>query len=93
MKKTYGIEVDCANCANLMEQATRKIDGVAAACEEFGIIPKAPVAKKAIPYCNIVFEAGEEMKADLSAYLTFLHTANPKSIGGKLPADDFYYGK
>ena len=24
MKKTYRIEVDCANCANLMEEAARK---------------------------------------------------------------------
>lgn len=31
MKKTYKIEVDCANCANKMELATRKIPGVAAA--------------------------------------------------------------
>ena len=29
MKKTYKIEVDCANCANLMEQATKKVAGVA----------------------------------------------------------------
>ena len=29
MKKTYQIEVDCANCANLMETAARKVDGVA----------------------------------------------------------------
>ena len=28
MKKTYGIEVDCANCANKMEDAARKTDGV-----------------------------------------------------------------
>ena len=35
MKKIYKIEVDCANCANLMEQATRKIDGVAAATVNF----------------------------------------------------------
>ena len=35
MKKTYKIEVDCANCANLMEQATRKIDGVATATVNF----------------------------------------------------------
>ena len=27
MKKTYKIEVDCANCANLMEEATRKTAG------------------------------------------------------------------
>lgn len=31
MKKTYKIEVDCANCANLMEDATRKTEGVASA--------------------------------------------------------------
>ena len=31
MKKTYAIEVDCANCANLMERATQKVEGVASA--------------------------------------------------------------
>jgi NitT/TauT family transport system substrate-binding protein len=76
-----------------IKAVSENIDATAAACEEFAIIAKAPIAKKAIPYCNIVFEDGEDMKADLSAYLTFLHTANPKSVGGKLPADDFYYGK
>lgn len=35
MKKTYKIEVDCANCANLMERATQKIDGIAAATVNF----------------------------------------------------------
>ena len=35
MKKTYKIEVDCANCANLMEQATRKLEGVATATVNF----------------------------------------------------------
>ncbi len=35
MKKTYNIEVDCANCANLMEEATRKTVGVAAATVNF----------------------------------------------------------
>lgn len=28
MKKSYKIDVDCANCANLMEQAAKKTDGV-----------------------------------------------------------------
>ncbi len=35
MKKTYKIEVDCANCANLMEDAARKTSGVAAATVNF----------------------------------------------------------
>ena len=29
MKKTYEIEVDCANCANLMEEATKNTEGIA----------------------------------------------------------------
>ncbi len=28
MRKTYKIEVDCANCANKMEDAARNTDGV-----------------------------------------------------------------
>lgn len=35
MKKTYKIEVDCANCANLMEEATKKTEGVANAVVNF----------------------------------------------------------
>lgn len=35
MKKTYAIEVDCANCANLMEEAANKIEGVASASVNF----------------------------------------------------------
>lgn len=35
MKKTYPIEVDCANCANLMEEAARKTEGVADAAVSF----------------------------------------------------------
>lgn len=30
MKKTYKIEIDCANCANMVEAAIRKLPGVAA---------------------------------------------------------------
>lgn len=35
MKKTYKIEVDCANCANLMEEAARKTCGVQNATVNF----------------------------------------------------------
>lgn len=28
MNKTYKIEVDCANCANLVEEAAKKVEGV-----------------------------------------------------------------
>ena len=35
MKKTYKIEVDCANCANEMENASKKVEGVAAVSVNF----------------------------------------------------------
>lgn len=35
MKKTYKIEVDCANCANKMEEATKKTEGVKDAVVNF----------------------------------------------------------
>ena len=56
-----------------------------------GIVPKAPIAVKAIPYCNIVCVTGEDMKAALSGYLSVLADQNAQSVGGALPGDDFYY--
>ncbi len=35
MKKTYEIEVDCANCANKMEEAAKKTEGVKDAVVNF----------------------------------------------------------
>ena len=35
MKKTYKIEVDCANCANKMEEAAKRVPGVANATVNF----------------------------------------------------------
>ena len=35
MKKQYRIEVDCANCANKMEEAARKTEGVQSAVVNF----------------------------------------------------------
>lgn len=56
-----------------------------------GIIEKAPIAEKAIPYCSITYVDGEEMKSLLSGYLKVLYDMDPASVGGTLPADDFYY--
>ncbi|MBE6758885.1 MAG: heavy-metal-associated domain-containing protein [Ruminococcaceae bacterium] len=35
MKKTYSIEVDCANCALRMEDVIRKVDGISDAVINF----------------------------------------------------------
>lgn len=72
--------------------ANGDVDYAAGLCEKHGIVPKAAIAKRAYPNCNIVFVTGAEMQEALSAFLAVLHEANPASVGGKLPADDFYYG-
>ena len=58
---------------------------------ELGIVPKAQIAEKAIPFCNITFIDGEEMKEALGGYLEVLHGMEPASVGGALPGEDFYY--
>ncbi len=63
----------------------------AALIEKFGIIPNAKAAEAAIPRSNIVCITGEEMKQSAAKMLEVLYAANPKSIGGKLPGDEFYY--
>lgn len=51
MKKTYQIEVDCANCANKMEEAARKTPGVKDATVNFMMLKM-----------HVEFEAGQEPK-------------------------------
>lgn len=58
---------------------------------EYNIVPAA-VAVKALPYCNIVLIESTDMKEKLSGYLSVLFEQNPKSVGGQLPGDAFYYG-
>ncbi len=58
--------------------------------ETFEIVGAA-VAKAALPNCNITFMAGDEMRTNVSAYLNVLAEANPQSVGGAVPGDDFYY--
>ena len=58
---------------------------------EHGIVAKAPIAQKAIPYCNITYVDGAEMQEALSGYLQALYDLEPTSIGGAMPGEDFYY--
>ena len=58
MKKAYQIEVDCANCANLMEEATKKTEGVADAVVNF-------MTQK----MTVEFVEGQDPKAVMKAVL------------------------
>lgn len=66
------------------------VDEAAELVGKYDIVPAA-VAKKAIPECNIVCITGAEMKTKLGGYLQVLFDNAPQSVGGKMPADDFYY--
>ena len=57
MKKTYKIEVDCANCANKMEEATKKTAGVQNATVNF-------MTQK----MEVEFAEGADDKAVMKAY-------------------------
>lgn len=78
----YGKAVELVNTAS--DEACQMI-------VDAGILPAAPIAKAAIPRCNIVFITGDEMKASASALYEVFFAAEPKSVGGKLPAEDLYY--
>ena len=58
MKKTYQIEVDCANCANKMEDAANKTPGVKNAVVNFMTLKM-----------HVEFEAGQDPKAVMKAVL------------------------
>lgn len=73
-----------------VDYVNSNVDAAAALVGAYDIVPEA-VAKKAIPECNIVFIDGTDMKDQLSGYLEVLNEQNPKSIGGTLPNEDFYY--
>lgn len=73
------------------EETLKNPDAAAELIVKAGIIEKAPIAKKALPYCNITYIDGEEMKTALSGYLTVLFEQDPASVGGALPAGKFYY--
>lgn len=68
-------------------------DAGAALAVAQGIVAKEPIARQAIPNCNIVCITGEEMKAALSGYLEVLESFDATMIGGQVPGDDFYYVK
>lgn len=72
------------------DYANSDVAGAAALVGKYDIVPEA-VALKALPECNIVCITGDEMEADLSSYLAVLYEANPASVGGSLPLEDFYY--
>ncbi|SFQ39779.1 NitT/TauT family transport system substrate-binding protein [Lachnospiraceae bacterium XBB1006] len=73
-----------------VEFTNKNVEEAATLIEKYDIV-KAPIAKKAIPYCNITYIDGADMKAKLGGYLENLFNQNPAAVGGEVPGDEFYY--
>ena len=67
------------------------LDNTVADVVELGVIPNEALAKQAIPNCNIVTFTGDEMKSAVSGFINVLLQADPQSVGGTVPDDEFYY--
>lgn len=69
--------------------ANEHIEETASLLESFDIF-KAAIAKKAIPYCNVTYITGDEMKQKALSYLKVIFDENPAAVGGKLEEGMFY---
>lgn len=79
----YAASIDYVN--NNVEQAAGMV-------VQFGIVPAEPIAKLAIPDCNLVYVDKEEMQKQIEGYYKVLFEADPTSVGGAVPDSGFYYG-
>lgn len=71
--------------------SNEQTESAAQLIEQYEIMGAAAAAQRALPQSNIVCITGAEMKKSAQAMLEILFAANPQSIGGALPGDDFYY--
>jgi NitT/TauT family transport system substrate-binding protein len=78
----YAASVEFVN-ANVPEAAQLAVD--------FEIIPAVAIAEAAIPRTNIVFKTGDEMQRNLMGFYRVLYNANPESVGGEMPEEDFFF--
>lgn len=92
------VEAFLTDHRNSVDYINGNVDQAAAWAVAKEIIAKEPVARKAIPGCNVVCITGADMKQALGGYFMALYEANPKVVGE--PAvepkdalwDDLYYG-
>ena len=72
MKKTYKIEVDCANCANLMENTAAKVEGVAKVTVNFmtqTMIGEFAEGAEPAAVMGAVLKACKKVEPDCEIYL------------------------
>ena len=80
-----------AEYAASIDYVTGNPDAAAELITQYGITPKAAIAKAAIPQANMVCITGKDMMEGIQGYFDVLWQADPTSIGGYIPDDAFYY--
>lgn len=82
--KEYAASVEWAN-SNLKECGEL--------LKKHEILPDSKIAELSVPRCNVVFFNASDKKDDVNAFLKILFDFNKKSVGGKLPDEDFFMEK
>lgn len=80
-----------ANYEASVSAANADPETTGALCEQYGIVAQAKMAQAAILNCNLCYITGEALRSGLTGYLQVLLDADPTSVGGALPDDDFWY--
>lgn len=76
-----------------VEYVNNDPEGASELIAQAKIFEKAPIAKKAIPKCNIKYIDGREMSDALDVYFGVLYSINPAAVGGTVPDGGIYYSK
>lgn len=73
-----------------IEAATENVEKTSELLGKYSII-KPEVAIKAIPNMNLHYMDKDDLRESLTNYLTILFDANPQSVGGSVPGEEFFY--
>ena len=91
-KNPKAVEVFLNEYKGSIDAATADVEKTAGYCATYKIIAEAAVAKEAIPRCELTFVTGAALKAKLTGFYEVFFAVKPQALGGKMPADGFYYG-
>ena len=85
------IDAFLENYSKTVEAVLADVDTSAELVAKYEITGSAEIAKLAIPDASIVCITGADLKPSLEGYFQVLYDADPVSVGGSMPAEDFYY--
>ena len=76
---------------NSISKVLEQSDDVYELIASYELVGNEQVARAALSDCNLTYIVGSNLEPSISGYYQVLFDANPDSIGGQMPAEDFYY--